>query len=343
MKARVIQVALVAGAAAGMGLAGIIPATAAVSSHRDSHNPDVTASTRLTGRQDSGGNGNWANDNFTRVATLTPDGVGTLANCGITTAPSFTVTLTGNPLAAPDGNGWNTTITGNHAVLSDGSVALTPATDYTDGAWSGTGATATPFVSALTLTATAKWKAGDTLKVTVPSGDTVKLSAPAAGTVSGAAYTVDACNAYTAALKDKGTFATIPSAYTPNQFGGDAGLKLLARSVDGQMNGYGDFTKFYATTAANGRLVPGHVTGATDPSSTWPELFFPAGTTFATVNEATWGYYYNATVKTTTTTCNTSRRHQRRCTSHTTVSHQKWADTYDNGHGQGVADGNITG
>src|ERR1039458_2515296 len=134
-----------------MGLAGVIPATAAVSSHRDSRSQDVTASTRLTGRQDSGGNGNWAVDSFTRVATLTPAGTGTLTNCGITTAPSFTVTLTGKPLAAPDGNGWNTTITGNHAVLSDGRVALTPATDYTDGAWTGTGAAATPYVSTLTL------------------------------------------------------------------------------------------------------------------------------------------------------------------------------------------------
>ena len=342
MKARVIQVALVAGAAAGMGLAGVIPATAAVSSHRDSRSQDVTASTRLTGRQDSGGNGNWANDNFTRVATLTPDGVGTLANCGITTAPSFTVTLTGAGLAAPDGNGWNTTITGNHAVLSDGAVALKPAIAYTDGAWSGTGTAGNPYVSKLTLLTTTAWKAGDTLKVTVPSGDSVVLSAPTAGTVRGATYTVPACNAYTAALKDNGTFTTIPLAYTPNQ-GANPGLKLPARPVNGQMNGYGDFTTFYAATAPDARLVPRHVTGNAVSSSAWPQLFFPAGTTLIGVNEATWGYYYNATVKTTTTTCNTSRRHQRRCTSHTTVSHQKWADTYDNGAGQGVADGNITG
>jgi hypothetical protein len=324
-----------------MGVAGIIPAAASASthnSHRSGRSHDVTATTRLRDRPDSGNGGNWALDRFTRVATITPAGTGTLANCGITTAPSFTVTLIGNGLSAPDGNGWGTTIVGNHAVLSDGSVALVPGTDYTDGAWSGTGATATPYVSTLTLTSSSAWKAGDTLKVTVPAGDSVKLSAPTAGTVNvgGTAYTVTACNAYTAALKDNGTFTTIPLAYTPNQGPGDTGLKLPARPVNGQMNGYGTFTTFYATAAPDASLVPGHVTGSADPSSTWPELFFPAGTTFG-VTEATWGYHYSAQVK--TTVC----RHHRQCTSQTTVQHQHWADTYSNGAGQLPADGNITG
>ena len=146
MKARAIQVALGVTAVAGMGLAGIIPATASAIAHPvRGHSHDVTATTRLSDRLDSGGNGSWAVDRFTRVATVTPTGVGTLADCGIA-APSFTVTLTGAGLAAPDGNGWNTTITGNHAVLSDGAVALKPAIAYTDGAWSGTGATGNPYV-----------------------------------------------------------------------------------------------------------------------------------------------------------------------------------------------------
>src|ERR1039457_4711553 len=142
MKARVIQVALGVSVVAGMGLAGIIPAAASASthnSHRSGRSHDVTATTQLRDRLDSGGNGSWAVDRFTRVATITPAGVGTLANCGITTAPSFTVTLIGSGLASPDGNGWNTTITGNHAVLNDGSVALKPSIDYTDGAWTGAG------------------------------------------------------------------------------------------------------------------------------------------------------------------------------------------------------------
>src|ERR1035438_3996048 len=106
MKARVIQVALGVTAVAGMGLAGIIPAAASASthsSHRSGRSHDVTATTQLRDRQDSGGNGNWAVDRFTRVATVTPAGTGTLADCGVA-APSFTVTLTGAGLAAPDGN-----------------------------------------------------------------------------------------------------------------------------------------------------------------------------------------------------------------------------------------------
>src|ERR1039457_7198086 len=191
MKARVIQVALGVSVVAGMGLAGIIPAAASASthnSHRSGRSHDVTATTQLRDRLDSGGNGSWAVDRFTRVATITPAGVGTLANCGITTAPSFTVTLIGHGLSAPDGNGWNTSVTGNggnHAGRSDGSVALAPSIDYTDGAWSGAGTTANPYVSTLTLLTTSAWKAGDTLKVTVPAADSVVLSATA-GTVSGA-------------------------------------------------------------------------------------------------------------------------------------------------------------
>jgi len=346
MKARVIQVALGVSVAAGMGLAGIIPAAASASTH-NSHrsarrSQAVTATTRLSGRQDSGGNGNWAVDRFTRVATITPAGVGTLANCGITTAPSFTVTLTGAGFAAPDGNGWNIITTGNHAVLSDAGAALVPGTDFTDGAWSGNGATATPYVSVLTLKPTPAWKAGDTLKVTVPAGDHVALSAANVGTVSGATYTVPACNAYTAALKDNGTFATIPLAYTPNQGSPNTGLKLPANQVNGQMNGYGDFTAFYASAAPNSRLVPGNVTGNAVSSSAWPQLFFPAGTILTGVNEATWGYGYNAQVKTTVTTCSTSHGH-RKCTSKTTVKNEQWADTYNNTDGQVPADGNITG
>jgi hypothetical protein len=302
----------------------------------------VTATTRLSDRPDSGGNGNWALDRFTRVATITPAGTGTLAECGIA-APSFTVTLTGAGLAAPDGNGWGTTIVGNHAVLSDGSVPLVPGTDYTDGAWT----SPSPYVSTLTLKPTSAWKAGDTLKVTVPSGDSVVLSAPTAGTVSGATYTVPVCNAYTATLKDNGTFTTIPLAYTPNQGAPYTGLKLPARQVNGQMNGGGTFTTFYATTTPDASLVPSHVTGSTDPSSTWPQLFFPAGTTSGvSAAETVWGYYYNAQVKTTTIVCSGRRHRHQQCTSQTTVQNQHWADTSDissNDGGQLPADGNITG
>src|ERR1019366_9179442 len=125
---------------------------------------------------------------------------------------------------------------------------------------------------------------------------------------------------YTAALKENGTFTTIPGAYTPNQFGSDAGLTLPARPVNGQMNGYGDFTTFYATATPDARRVPGAVSGNANSSSLWPELFFPAGTTTLTgANEATWGYNYDARVRTTTIVCSGRRHRNRQCTRQTTV------------------------
>src|ERR1019366_1728097 len=99
------------------------------------------ATTRLRDRQDSGGNGFWAVDRFTRVATITPAGTGTLTECGIT-APKFTVTFNGGTsstgLGAAGGTspyGWTTGTPGTNAELSDGSAALTPVTDYTPSAW----------------------------------------------------------------------------------------------------------------------------------------------------------------------------------------------------------------
>src|ERR1035438_1284258 len=355
MKARVIQVALGVTAVAGMGLAGIIPTAASASthnSHRSGRSHDVTATTRLSDRQDSGsGGGIWALDRFTRVATITPDGTGTRAECGIA-APKFTVTFNGGTngtgLGAPGGTspyGWTTGTPGTNAELSDGSAALAPGTDYTPSAW--TSVSTSPsyeWTSTITLiTSSTAWKAGDTLTVKVPSGDTATLSAQNEGTVNGATYTVPACNAYTAVLKDNGTFTTIGGALTPNQ-GAYPGTTLPERQVNGQMNGYGDFTTFYATTAPDASLVQGRVSGNAVSSSVWPELFFPAGTAFAGVNEATFGYYYNAQVKTTTITCS-GRRHRQhqQCTRQTTVQHQNWADTSSNGSGGQAGDGNITG
>src|ERR1019366_9878535 len=115
-----------------------------------------------------------------------------------------------------------------------------------------------------------------------------------------------------------------------------------ALQVNGQRNGGGDGTTPHATTAADASLVPGHVSGNAVSSSTWPELFFPAGTTSG-VTEATFGYYYNAQVKTTTIVCSGRRHHRQQCTHQTTVQNQHWADTYNNGDGQLPADGNITG
>ena len=357
MKARVIQVALGASVVAGMGLAGIIPTAASASTHnshrsgRNGRSQDVTATTRLRDRLDSGGTGNWAVDRFTRVATLTPAGTGTLANCGITTTPKFTVTFDGGTNSTGLGSaggispdyGWAAATPGLNAELSDGSTALTPGTDYTPSGWTSISTSPYEWTSTITLKTPSAWKAGDTLTVKVPSGDSATLSAPSVGTVSGVTYTVPVCNAYTAALKDNGTFTTIPLAFTPNQYGSDAGLKLPTRQVNGQMNGYGNFTTFYTTAAPDASLVPGHVSGNTVASSAWPSLFFPASATLTGGAETVWGYNYNARVKTTVITCSGRRHHRQQCTSQTTVQDQQWADTYANGGGQSATDGNITG
>jgi len=131
------------------------------------------------------------------------------------------------------------------------------------------------------------------------------------------------CYAYNASLKDAGTFTAIVGQLTPNQTLNPHGT--FGRSVTGKMSGYGNFATFYATTKPNAKLVPKHVTGATDPSSTWPTLFFPAGTV-STQSETTWGYVYTA--------------HVLSAGVHTT---QVWADTWNNGAGGLLADGNITG
>ena len=79
--------------------------------------------------------------------------------------------------------------------------------------------------------------------------------------------TATTCYAYTASLKDDGTFTTINGAFTPNQGGADAG-DLITAKVTGRMSGYGDFTTFYATTKPVAQLEPQHAAAAmTRPTS----------------------------------------------------------------------------
>jgi hypothetical protein len=155
--------------------------------------------------------------------------------------------------------------------------------------------------------------------------------------------TATTCYAYTASLKDDGTFTTINGAFTPNQGGADVG-DLITAKVTGRMSGYGDFTTFYATTTPSAHLVPQHVSGSDDPSYLWPDLFFPSTATVTGVNEATWGYNYSVTIKTVTRSC-TVVRHRHHCTSHTSYQTERWADNYtvSNEDGQGATAGNITG
>lgn len=147
--------------------------------------------------------------------------------------------------------------------------------------------------------------------------------------------TATTCYAFTASLNDQGTFRTIPGAYTPNQGGTNAG-DTIRGVVSGQMQGSGDFATFYATSLPNMHLVPRFNVGDTNPSSTWPELAFPGGTTFTGLNENPWGYFYSARVLV---------HHHRGWWWHRRYEIQRWADTSvpANDDGQGATAGNITG
>jgi hypothetical protein len=153
---------------------------------------------------------------------------------------------------------------------------------------------------------------------------------------------------YTAQLKDTGTFRDIPGAFTPNQGGHDAGKVLRPTQVTGAMNGFGDFGVFYSSARVNSphtyanEGVPIRLRGVIQnglpqfASPAWPELAFPAGTTFSGVNEAWWGYTYQvpATVRTVTIH---GVKHVIR------TKAQNWVDAAWNGDGQLPHDGNITG
>jgi hypothetical protein len=150
---------------------------------------------------------------------------------------------------------------------------------------------------------------------------------------------------YDATLHDVGTFKDIPGQLTPNQGGRYLGDVLKPTQVSGPMSGYGDFGLFYSTAKVNSprtfanegvpiRLKNGQNTAY--PSYTWPELAFPAGTSFVGVNEFDFGYVYQvpATVRTVVIH---GVKHVIRTRA------QNWADTAANGDGQLQHDGNITG
>lgn len=128
------------------------------------------------------------------------------------------------------------------------------------------------------------------------------------------------CWSYTATLADSGTFNTIHNAFTPNQFGTNAG-KHIASSVFGTISGSGSYT-FDASTLANGSLVPGTTSGSALTTGDWYKLFFSPGTEFSGPglnNNWSWSYTDSSSIS------------------------QKWTDAASNNGGQSLFAGNITG
>jgi hypothetical protein len=149
---------------------------------------------------------------------------------------------------------------------------------------------------------------------------------------------------YNALITDKGTFKDIPGAFTPNQGGRYLNDVLRPNQVSGPVSGYGQFGVFYASQKAHNGLVPtvlrGTLVNSMYPSSTWPELAFPQGTTFSGVSESVYDYNYSAVpfthyvVKTV---------HGKHVIVKVTGFKQHWEDSSFNNDGQLVRDGNILG
>ena len=151
---------------------------------------------------------------------------------------------------------------------------------------------------------------------------------------------------YYATLADKGTFRDMPGALTPNQGGRYAGLTLRAVQVTGPMTGTGGWGLFYASQRARNGLAPTVLKGvklnALYPSATWPELAFPAGTTFAGLTETSYDYNYQA-VPFTRYVVKTDPKTHKKVIVKVTGYRQHWQDASFNGDGQLARDGNILG
>lgn len=148
---------------------------------------------------------------------------------------------------------------------------------------------------------------------------------------------------YNAQLSDQGSFRDLPGQLTPNQGGHNAGRVLKPVQVSGPMSGYGQFGVFYASAKAHNGLVPTALRGSINsayPSSTWPELAFPAGTTFSGVSESGYDYNYQAVPF---TKYIVKVVNGKRVIVPVHGFKQHWDDSAWNGDGQLRADGNITG
>jgi hypothetical protein len=84
------------------------------------------------------------------------------------------------------------------------------------------------------------------------------------------------------------------------------------------MSGTGEYGTFFATALPTADGLPEFNVGSAHPSSTWPELFFPPGTTFTGLAENVFSYTYRG-------------------------DREQWVDSSSDSSGQVAAAGNITG
>jgi hypothetical protein len=126
------------------------------------------------------------------------------------------------------------------------------------------------------------------------------------------------CYSFTASVRDYGAFEATSGALTPNQV---VPGKLIRSSVGGSVRGSASFATFFATSLPHARLVPAKFTNGFY-TSTWPEMFFAAGTKFTGLTASAWSFTYSAW---------------------TVCGYQRWTDSSANGFGDRAGDGNITG
>jgi hypothetical protein len=149
---------------------------------------------------------------------------------------------------------------------------------------------------------------------------------------------------YYATITDTGTFRDMPGQLAPNQGSHNVGKVLRPGQVTGPMTGSGQWGVFYASARAHNGLAPTVLRGvklnALYPSSTWPELAFPQGTTFSGLSESSYDYNYQAVpfTKYVVKTVN-----GKRVIVKVTGFRQHWEDAWFNGDGQLPHDGNILG
>lgn len=102
-----------------------------------------------------------------------------------------------------------------------------------------------------------------------------------------------ACFAFTASVRDNGTFTTLRGARTPNQSFFNVGRRIRG-VVSGNVYGTVSFGTFYASTFPNSFRVPRFYYDFFGISAlSWPTQFFPFGTTFG-VSPSYWSYTYSA-------------------------------------------------